>query len=153
MSAIAIDMKRLEDAESSAERIRERVVRAAGAFNAFLCSIAILPLLYYLRRLFGRLDKEISALQIENDEDRERVREGAVRLAELGKEIDAAQGQYAEIIGTMWPWSKFLGSINAGLFEYAARSAEDAAETLALASSREFMDLLERDLSAIDGKA
>ena len=115
-------------------------------------SIGILLLLRKVRRELEELRSIIGDLEVSTDENREMVRDRARSLMDLAKKIGSAEDKYKKRIKT-GPIFGFIRGTNLGLFDETYCLAEDAAETLALVASREFMESLESDLRRIHGGA
>jgi len=154
MATATADMARgLDTAARQAESIHRSIDRYHAEASVFALSFSVLPLLYRMQKGLKGLQGSIASLRIETGEDRELAKEMAGKLAAIAAGIDSVAEKYNGSIGTMQPLLSFLGSINARLFEEVACAAEDAAETLALASDTAFANLLESDLTKAHGRA
>ena len=153
MAVATMDLGLLRAAESKAERIRDKVDRCQRATAAIICSFNILPLLREVKRGLEDLRSMIGDLEVSTDEDRGLARIHAQSFMDLAKKIESAEGKYKQRIETVWPIFGFITNANLYLLDEIYCLAEDAAETLALVASREFMESLESDLRRIHGGA
>lgn len=142
-----MDPRLLQAADGKAERIRDKVDRCQRATAG---SIGILLLLRKVRRELKELRSIIEDLEVSTDENRELARDRARSFMDLAKKIGSAEDKYKKRV---WPIFGFIRGTNLGLFDETYCLAEDAAETLALVASREFMESLESDLRRIHGGA
>lgn len=152
MTAVTIDVTLLKTAEKKADWIWGQVDRCRVATAALVCSFVIFPPLYRLNRIFLNLKKDIGSLKIESDDEIEWAYETAKYLAGFVRKLDDANQKYEILNKKVWPWVNILGPANLRLFDDVACSMEDIAETLALVSNSAFMEMLDRDLSIVDGQ-
>ena len=153
MAVATMDPTWLQGADGTAEYIREKIDRCQAATAAVNCSFAILPRLWQMRQGLEELQAKIGELEINTDEDREWAKEQAQAFMRIAHKIEAAERKYKQLIGTVWPIFKIVKNANLRMLDETYCLAEDAAETLALVSSKEFMDSLKGDLRRIHGSA
>ena len=153
MTAATMDTGLLRDADGTAEYIQGKIDRCQRATAAIVCSFFILPKLYDIRRDLIDLRDRLGALEVSDDESRSFAREQAKSSMALAEKIELTEGKYKELIRTVWPIFHFVTGTNLRLLDEAYCLAEDAAETLALIGSKEFMESLEIDLRKIHGNA
>lgn len=122
------------------EAIRQRVQLAAARGQLGILGLGLYANLLRLRRRFGRVEREVSALDVRTEEDRSFLREFARGYQEVAESLDS----YRDQLETMRP--PFFGAVLARLFDALVVSAEDIAETAALGASAEFADLVKEDL-------
>ena len=153
MAVVTMDLGLLQAADGKADRIRDKVDRCQKATAAIICSCHILSLLRGLKRGLEDLRSMIGGLEVSTDEDRRLARIHAQSLMKLAKKIESAEGKYKQCIETMWPIFGVITNANLDLLDEIYCLAEDAAETLALVASGEFMESLESDLRRFHGGA
>ena len=153
MAVVTMDLGLLQAADGKAERIRDKVDRCQRATAAIICSFGILHPLREIKRGLEDLRSMIGDMEVSTDEDRGLARSHAQCFMGIAKKIESAEGKYKQHIKTMWPIFGFITNANLDLLDEIYCLAEDAAETLALVASREFMGSLESDLRRIHGGA
>ena len=141
-------------AEGVAWRARRWAHHCEAYSTTLHCSVRIR---YYLKRAQGRIDKIrslIGRLEIENDSQREDLREIAVQLAGLAEVFAEMHSDWIEVISPRlrdtFPSLGLLGPWIESPLEDLTCATEDAAETLALASSKPFVELVEKELDSLD---
>ena len=153
MTVVTMDMWLLRTADRKADRVRDKVDRRQRATAVIICSFYILPLLYGLKRRLEDFRSMIGGLEVSTDEDRRLARIHAGSFMKLAKKIESAEGKYKQRIETMWPIFGFITNANLGLLDESYCLAEDAAETLALVASGDFIESIESDLRRFHGGA
>ena len=122
-----------------AGEILDRLYRTQmKAVKIVVCSSLILVKAFQVRREMVRIGKMIGLLVIETDEDRSWCEDSSEQLLNLSKKIDEAKEKSARIA---------FSSVTQRLLDDAACFAEDASESLSLAASLEFKNLLEKSLA------
>lgn len=123
-----------------AREILDRLCRRqVEVFGPVIRSFFALVLAFQLRWKLARIGKKIGLLVIETDEDRSWCGNKSKQLLKLLKKIDEAKEESVRIA---------LPSVTQRLLDDAACFAEDASETLSLAASLEFKNLLDKSLAA-----
>ena len=153
MTVVIMDIGLLQAADGKANRIRDKVDRCQRATAAIICSFDILPQLRGLKRELEDFRPMIGGLEVSTDEDRRLARMHAQFFMKLAKKIESTEGKYKQGIETMWPIFGFITNANLDLLDEIYCLAEDAAETLALVASSEFMESLGCDLRMFHGGA
>ena len=135
-----------------AETTREIVSRCQAATNDFLLCIILWR---GNRRIRGKLEKlreVVSSLTIDDENDRAKLREPAGWLGRCVEELDSMHGKWISQIVPRFPsyipLVSRLGPEIARQLDELACMAEDIAETLALAASGEFVQLVRQELDA-----
>ena len=124
------------------------------AYNAtFRFAICMLLLKVACGRV-AKIRALAGTLEIENDHQREVVGEIAVQLGRVARMMTEMHTGWADRVPprshNALALSSFLGSRMDLLLEELAEAAEDIAETLALASSKPFAELVEHQLKELD---
>lgn len=153
MTAGVMDLNLLQAADGTAEYIREKIDRCQKATAVVICSFVIFPKLREIRSELVCLQENIGELEINNDEDRAWTREKAQFFMGIAKKIETTEAKYKGLVQTVWPIFNFINRANLVLLDQAYCLAEDAAESLALIASKEFMESLEGDLRKIHDSA
>ena len=153
MAVVIMDIGLLQAADGKANKILDKVDRCQRATTAIICSFVILPQLRGLKRELEDLQLTIGNLEVSTDEDRRLTRIHAQFFMKFAKKMESAEGKYKQRIETMWPIFGLITNANLDLLDEIYCLAEDAAETLALVASREFMESLESDLRRFYGGA
>ena len=127
------------ESNNRAGKILERLYREhVKIFEAVSCSFLILVMALQVRWQLARIVKMIGFLVIETDEDRSWCEDRSEQLLGLSERIDEAKKESVRIA---------FSSATQRLLDDAACFAEDASESLSLAASLEFKNLLEKSLA------
>ena len=122
------------------QAIRERVQLAAARGRLGILGLGLCADLLRLRRRFGRVEREVAALDVYTEDERKLLREFARCHQEVADSLDGYRDQLSAMR------LPFLGTILGRLFEALVVCAEDIAETAALGASAEFANLVKEDL-------
>ena len=127
------------ESNDHAREILDRLYRTQmKAVEIVACSFLVLVKAFQVRREIVRIGKMIGFLVIETDKDRSWCEDRSEQLLNLSKKIDEAKEKSARIA---------FSSVTQRLLDDAACFAEDASESLSLAASLEFKNLLEKSLA------
>ncbi len=141
-------------ASTVAETTREFVARCQAATNVFLLCFILWRGNRRIRGKLEKLRKLVSSLTIEDEDERTKLREPARRLGKCVDELDVVHGKWVgEIvprIPSCIPLRGWFGPGVARQLEELACMTEDIAETLALAASGDFAQLVRQELDASD---
>ena len=135
-----------------AETTRDIASRCQATTNDFLLCIILWRGSRRIRRKLEKLREVVSSLTIDDENDRAKLREPASWLGGCVEELDSMHGKWVSQIVPRFPSyiplvSRFGPEIARQLDELACM-AEEIAETLALAASREFVQLVRQELDA-----
>ena len=135
-----------------AETTREIVSRAQAATNVILLFIILWEGNRRIRAKLQKLRKLVSSLTIEDDDERAKLLEPANWLRKC---VDALDGMHAKWVSEVVPripsyipFKGWFGPEIACQLEELACMTEDIAETLALAASGDFAQLVRQELAA-----
>ena len=122
------------------DAIRERVRLAAAGGRLGILGLGLCADLLRLRRRFGQVEREVSALDVRTENERTLLREFAECQHGVAESLESCRAQLPQV------QPPFFGTLFGRLFEDLIVSAEDIAETAALGGSAEFAHLVDEDL-------
>ena len=158
MSAVTVDLAQLDAntsrTDATAQRTRGILDRCQAVTSACLWFVIVLAYVWRVRSALSWIRRQIAKLEIESQEHRTQVQAIATKLGRLAQRLEEAhQKCVTEVvpklrnIAPVLPFVSTLWALIGRLLEELACRAEDAAETLALAGSKPFAELVARELA------
>ena len=139
-------------ASTVAKATGEIVSRCQDATNVFRLCIILMAGNRRIRRKLKKLREIVSSLTIEDENDRAKLREPANSLGKCVDELDTVHRKWVSQVVPRFPsyipLVGLFGSEIARQLNELACMTEDIAETLALAASGEFVQLVRQELDA-----